>query len=82
MENKNVDEGCVVSAILDIGLCMSVWSFARLNLSDGEKEAFFAGCSERLIEQGLNKSDIEVAISNLKQSVYVISEGLNGKDKH
>ena len=75
-------EGQTVSAILDITVCMAVWSFARLGLSYVEKEAFFESCKDRLTEQGLERSNIDEALSSIKQSVKIISEGLNAQDKH
>ena len=75
-------EGQTVSAILDITVCMAVWAFARLGLSYVEKEAFFETCKERLTEQGLEASNIDEALLSIKESVKIVSEDLNGKDKH
>ena len=72
MERNEAD---TLGATVDLAVCMSVWSFARLNLPDIEIEAFFDACSQRLIAQGLNQTIVDKVVSRIKNSVNTISKG-------
>ena len=73
MERSEVE---IAAAALDIGLCMALLSFARLDLSDAAIEEFFKTCSERLITQGLSESSSKQAISQMKHAHHLVCKGL------